>query len=480
MRVIPSERFPERTREGLMAFLANVCQLATDTDKPHIASISLKVRHIAPLAVLESIYEPKELHAYLEYPQVDSAVAAIEAVCQMDTDGENRFKAVKEWAKDWGNRMVCIGDMDTPISGPRFFCRFNFNADEIVSGYPPAQVFVPRWQVARHGGCYVAVANACIHPHDTVEEHVVKIWAAYQKFSAFSYAEISDPSHERKVVVSALEPLPEQDYCKLVVDVLRRIEQGMFEKVVLARAEDVRLKQTFSAFLALDHLREQFANCCIFSAANGRGSTFIGATPERLCRLRKGFLETEALAGTAPRGHTLAGDASCASALLASDKEHREHVIVRDEIIRLLSLAGVSVEVPAEPSLRQLANVQHLFTPLHGRVAQNIHILDMAEILHPTPAIAGYPREAAMACIHEMETFMRGPYAGCFGWFDVKGEGELMVALRCAIINGGVARLFAGAGIVAGSTPESENRETEFKLAALRSLLAEGERLHYC
>jgi len=270
-------------------------------------------------------------------------------------------------------------------------------------------------------------------------------------------------------------------YPAAVTRALDHISRGAFHKIVLARALDFTTPDATAPFhplRILNTLRERFTDCHSFSFANGRGQSFIGASPERLLRVRDRRLLTEALAGSAPRGATASEDAALGNALLNSEKDLREQRHVLDSIHRRLEPLGLTLTHPDRPGLRKLANVQHLHTPIEATLpddskaaAAPVRLLDVLARLHPTPAVGGTPREAAVAHIRELENFPRGLYAGAIGWLDSRGNGEFFVALRSALIDGPRARLYAGAGIVAGSTPDKEYDETEIKFRAIRDAL---------
>jgi menaquinone-specific isochorismate synthase len=241
---------------------------------------------------------------------------------------------------------------------------------------------------------------------------------------------------------------------------------------VLARSVAVEAAQPLHPMGALNRLRQRFPDCYAFSVANGRGQSFIGATPERLLRVEGGRLLTEALAGSAPRGRTASEDAALANELLRSEKDLREQRVVLDSILRRLRAVGIEPEASARPRLLQLSNIQHLHTPVSGAVPSGVHLLDILGELHPTPAVGGTPREAARQRILELEGFDRGLYAGAIGWIDARGDGEFCVGIRSALVDGTRARFYAGAGIVAGSNPDRELAETELKLLAMMESLS--------
>jgi len=185
------------------------------------------------------------------------------------------------------------------------------------------------------------------------------------------------------------------------------------------------------------------------------------------------------MAGTVARGVSRDDDDRLGAAMQASAKERAEHRLVVSEVRR--SLSAVCDDVVADdPRVVRLPTVAHLATTVRGSLrvrtvgGASASALDLAAMLHPTPAVAGVPRRAALAAIAELEHFERGLYAGPIGWVDARGDGDWAVALRGASLDGARARLVAGAGIVAGSDPAGEWAETESKLEAMRSVLRGG------
>ena len=162
-------------------------------------------------------------------------------------------------------------------------------------------------------------------------------------------------------------------------------------------------------------LRQRYADCFAFSVANGRGQSFIGASPERLLRVREGRLTTEALAGSVRRGASASEDAALGGALLRDEKELREHRLVIASIERRLAPLGIRLEHSGQPALFRLVNVQHLHTPVQAALPAGVRLLDVLANLHPTPAVGGTPREAAVPHIRALEGFPRGLYAGALG-----------------------------------------------------------------
>ena len=253
---------------------------------------------------------------------------------------------------------------------------------------------------------------------------------------------------------------------------VERIRAGEFEKLVLAREVLVTTPSAHSPAALFGALREAFSSCFCFCVGTPEAA-FIGASPELLVRRSGGVAATVALAGSARRSADPAVDDHLGEQLLHSDKDRSEHAIVVRRISRRLGSLSVWVEAAPEPIVIKVANIQHLATPIHAQLAESRSALELAGMLHPTPAVGPEPRgSAGETAIRELERMERGWYAGPVGWMDATEDGEFCVALRSALLRDRTAHMYAGCGIVADSDPASELAETEIKLGALLPLLA--------
>lgn len=255
---------------------------------------------------------------------------------------------------------------------------------------------------------------------------------------------------------------------------LARIESGCIEKVVLARCREIVATRAWEPIPVYAALREAHPSCCRYFYADGSGSVFLGASPERLVSLRAGRVEADAVAGTL-RGATAGADENALAETLAADrKERREHGIVVREIAASLKAICDSVAAESGPSVQRLPHLLHLRTRITAAARPGTHILDLVSSLHPTSAVAGYPRAAALDFLREWEPVDRGWYAGPVGWMNAAGEGDFTVGLRSVLLRGDRALLFAGAGIVAGSDPDREWEECEVKMRTIEDALNRG------
>jgi len=312
-----------------------------------------------------------------------------------------------------------------------------------------------------------------------------------------------------------------ESYRRAVREVLRQIRAGCVEKVVIACEELHRIPPEFEVGRSLRALGETHPAGVTFAQGLG-DATFLGATPELLIRRSGASIESAAVAATTRRAGSARAEAELARALCASSKEREEHALVVDSLRRALGDLCTSLEIPSAPEVMNTGTLQHLHTPVRGELCpiagrsslldpestdresvvpesarpfsaprssaprsestgafaarsedtpSHPHVLELMSRLHPTPALGGFPHAKALELIRTLEGFDRGWYAGPIGWFDGRGDGELFVALRCALATPDALRIFAGSGLVRDSDPEQEASETSLKLGSIRGAL---------
>ncbi|MFI8383769.1 isochorismate synthase MenF [Pseudomonas sp. NPDC079086] len=250
------------------------------------------------------------------------------------------------------------------------------------------------------------------------------------------------------------------------VEVLRG---GQVSKVVLSRLLQLEFDHAPCATTVFQGLRQQNPEAYHFSMDLPDGGVLIGASPELLLRQQGCQFTSNPLAGSAKRLADPAADARVAQALLQSTKDLHEHRLVIEELDRQLRPLCRSLNVADSPSLLKTARLWHLSTQISGELAAPASALSLACRLHPTPALCGFPTAAAKQLIAELEPFDRGVFGGIVGWSDADGNGEWVVVIRCGIVEHTRVRLFAGAGLVTASCPESEWLETGNKLGTMLS-----------
>lgn len=252
---------------------------------------------------------------------------------------------------------------------------------------------------------------------------------------------------------------------------LERIRDGGCSKAVLARSVELGLDRGTDPIDIVESLRSAYPTCYRFLIADGNGNAFLGASPERLVRLVGSEISSEAVAGT-QRCEPGDDESALARSLAGNGKDRSEHAIVVHHLLETLRPLCDSLRAPENPEVMRLLHLLHLRTPVRGRAHDGTHILDLLARLHPTPAIAGWPRREALAWIDHVEPCDRGWYAGPMGWLNRTGEGDFAVGIRSLAIRGRRVRIFAGAGIVEGSDPELEWNETELKMKGILDAVA--------
>ncbi len=431
---------------------------------PAIVSVTFAVDAIDPLQLLRAWVDPGVCHFYFEKSGEALSVLAVGEAMALTVDGNARFQQARDWVKAVTLRVRSRGDEGLPFFGPHFFCGFSF-FDQSHDGFAAGSVFLPLWQISRVGDRSSVVANRVVDQDFCAISMADEIWKTLQKIQSVGASSEVFPTQMSKS--QSFEAFTSPDQFKTAVNrALKTIASHEIKKIVLALSYEVKASENFDVVLSLENLRRLYKGCYIFACNNDRGETFLGASPERLVKVIDGGLETDALAGSAPRGETPEADLYLAQELLTSDKDHREHQLVIDFITKQLMDLGLNPEIRVA-TLLQLLNIQHLHTPIYADIPRSVHILDIIAALHPTPAVAGVPSDLACTQIQQLECFDRSRYAAPIGWVDGNGNGEFAVGIRSAIVRGDRARLFAGAGIVKGSNPEKELAEVQWKLQAL-------------
>lgn len=469
--------------DGLLADAAARLREARDTaarrarslGRPILAWAAITVPQVDPVDAWDRGRLVTNDRALWVCPSVRFALAGVGAAWTITSQGPDRFaRADAAWRSLVRDGVVTDTDEVCPGPGPLAMMGFAFApwdpADPEWTGYPAAVLSLPRVCIASAGDtsrvtlAAVAEPDSRQHPDDDVQACLDACAAA-----------LGEPGPARPVAPDAGEHVVVGEFPaagawkESVRATARAIRAGRLRKVVLSRGLRVRAGRLDPA-RALRRLRVDYPECTLFAVSRG-ARCFLGATPERLVRLRGGEVTVAAIAGSAPRGDSEEEDRRLGERLRASVKDRIEHAIVVETLRDTLETVCAAVPRDVEPGLLKVRNVQHLCTPLAARLRAPRTLLNLAGLLHPTPAVGGVPRDDALRWIGEHEGWDRGWYGGPVGWTDAAGEGECAVAIRSALLHGTEALLFAGCGIVADSDADAEYAEASWKLEAVRSAL---------
>jgi menaquinone-specific isochorismate synthase len=376
------------------------------------------------------------------------------------------------------DRVGGSGDIDTPAAiahvrsvlatahpNLHYYGGIRFDRDRAAAPgwdrFGAYQFILPAFELRRRGDQVHAACNLLLWPGEGIDAARARALDQLETLDFDAEAAPGDPGRP----IRSLTHTPGRDaWAQAVADALAAFTTTPLRKVVLARETRVEPAAPPDALALLERLIRVAAHTYAFAFEPAPGTVFFGASPERLYRRHEHFVETEAVAGTRPRGATDAADAALGAELLASEKDRREHGYVADSIEAGLAPFCRALEADAGAQLLQLHRCQHLCRRFEGILREGIDDEPLLKALHPTPAVGGWPTEEALAHIRRAEPFDRGWYAGPIGWAGPEGA-EFAVGIRSGLIHEGRLSLYAGAGIVAGSQADREWNELDSKLS---------------
>ncbi|WP_245959442.1 isochorismate synthase [Neobacillus piezotolerans] len=407
---------------------------------------------------------------YWRDPEGGFYIAGLGIAAQLSSDlAEGRFSYI---GRSW-NELIQGGIIVNPYKeaglGPLMFGGFSFDPHKqktaLWSKYPDSLFHIPRFMLTVAGGEAFLTTNVVCTKHDGI--------SLFKKVAGERESLLKNIGTRMDVEVPSLKEIKEiaaGEWKGTVMEAVTQLQEGPLKKVVLARELRLLFESEVESGAVLGRLELEQKASFIFSFESG-GDSFIGASPERLIKKRGRSVRSACLAGSIQRGKTGNEDTMLGNQLLSDEKNLKEHQYVVDMIRDAMEKTCDSVVIPDQPQLMKVRDIQHLYTPVEGIAKESSSLLDIVERLHPTPALGGLPKEAAIAKIRELETLDRGLYAAPIGWMDYAGNGEFAVAIRSGLIQGKEASLFAGCGVVANSDAESEYLETGLKFRPMLSAL---------
>lgn len=356
--------------------------------------------------------------------------------------GANRFADARTWWHQQLEKFAIADSVHLSGTGPVLFTSFSFDPDE------DSVLVIPKILVGmRNGSSWITWIGDQPQPALLAQTPVLAD-------TEFNWGDGSLSPAEWQVRVGRA---------------IKEIEDTNLEKVVLARDLRINSHRPIDARKILRNLSAEYPSTWIF-AVDG----LVGATPELLLRLSRGMVTSRVLAGTISKTGDDEKDLALAASLARSSKDLEEHEYAVRSVADALDPFCTSTNVPESPFVLHLANVMHLATDVTGALIEskkNVDAFTILEKLHPSAAVCGTPTNLAAQVIKRIEGMSRGRYAGPVGWLDARGDGELGIALRCGQITGNEIQIYAGCGIVAGSSPEKELTESSAKFAPMRSAL---------
>ena len=425
-----------------------------------VLSMAVPVEGVDPLASLPVIAENHQ-YRFLWDLSPDLCISAAGCCQYLELSGSKRFENAQRFSDGIFSQL--IETTNSPdYSSPRILFAFSFfdqaksNQNYIDEKFS-LQAVLPRWHLTAKNGVTWLRLNSVSQNLTDVREAAERLWAIREKILKRS-SKFDLGSQEFSLLEKSSNEWQSQ-YRETLAKGIELVNSGDLDKLVLAARQIFHIREPLNPLSMLARLRDQQTNSCRFLWQKNKDDSFFGASPERLISLNQNFLAIDALAGTAKRNDN-------GKDLLSSAKDLREHSFVVHSILEQLLKKGIKASHQKQPQLINQGHLIHLHTLIEAYV-ENYLPLDLVQILHPTPAVAGLPLNKSMSWLRALESFDRQTYAAPIGWIDKFQNSEFRVAIRYGHIIGNQLELFAGAGLVKGSTVEGELQDVALKLDVL-------------
>ncbi|MBE3570222.1 MAG: isochorismate synthase [Bacillales bacterium] len=384
------------------------------------------------------------------------------AIIRSEKGIQERYTEIEDkWNQLFKEAVIENSYKDVMGTGPILFGGFSFDPgtikEEKWAPFSSAYFVLPSFMVTVKKDRTYLTSNVIYTAHD--EEDFLEKWIIQKEKVIRNAKEVP----ERMPVIGKVAEHGSNEWKQAVdkaVEHIRRDET--LKKVVLARMLTVQFQERPLLEAVIKRLWKKQNESFLFSL-EAMNHCFLGASPERLVQKRHENVLSTCLAGSIRRGKDLKEDQKLGLVLMKDDKNRKEHQLVVDMIGSVIKNLCENVQIPEQPELLKLSDIQHLFTPVVGKTRRNISVLRFVERLHPTPALGGLPQQEGLEKIRQLEAMDRGLYGGPIGWMDGDGNGEFAVAIRSGLFHDDQAYLYAGCGIVADSEAESEYIETSIK-----------------
>lgn len=432
-----------------------------------LVSVTKKISETDPLIVFETAKGTGKDRIFWTSTAEDFYIVGIGNAAEIIAK-ESRFSATEKQWDTLLHEAIIHNPYQVAGTGMLALGGMSFDPEreqsDLWKNYAPSQFVIPEYMLTKDNNTYYFTANISVKKDD----HPIQLANELSRMEKqLIHTSVAIPEGTEIEVKKEIAPEDWKNSVRLATEKIKRNEA---EKIVLAR--ELRLKLTKNASISnvIERLIQAQSNSYVFAFEHGE-DCFVGATPERLVKVEKSRLLSTCLAGTAPRGETEETDARISAQLLHDEKNREEHDFVVQMIRKAIESYCTGIEIPNEPVILPLKNLQHLYTPVTATLKDTYSIFDVIGKLHPTPALGGTPTKESLAFIREHEQLDRGWYGAPIGWLDSNQNGEFAVALRSGLIQGDEASLFAGCGVVRNSDIESEYEETNIKFLPMLSVL---------
>jgi len=403
------------------------------------------------------LYEDK-YKVLLENISSDFIFLGIDIACSIEIKSFEQSSPSSETIKQLHSKLISFGDVD-----PLLIFAQSFSQSKNIypwSKHPIASYVIPKYQLIQCDNKTNLVVT-CLGQENESRKVLKKTLTTQINTFIKSTKNIEEVNLEPNNVISEINNPNYNSYKNKFETVMQKLKDERNNKVVLSRMKEITMNRKINVASQMHYLRNNYSSCLNFLFNYPKLGTFVGSTPETLIKYINNTLTVDALAGTSINNN--GKHLETVNEPVDSDKNIVEHKIVLDYIIEKLTPLCESISYSKKPSILKLKNVDHLLSKVEGKAKQSLHLLDLVNKIHPTPAISGNPIDTSLKIISTLEDHSRGWYAGPIGWIDKNGYGETKVALRSCLINDDKAFLFSGSGIVDKSELIKEWEETELK-----------------
>lgn len=456
------------TKDGRLKTLVEetVRRLTLRNDDHQLVSMTKKINEQNPLQFFAAAKQLNMDRTFWSSSTKDFVLVGVGNVYEIAAD-RNRYEQTKKKWHALLEQAVIHNPYDVPGTGLTALGGMSFDPKKATSPlwkkYKDSQFRIPRFVLTTYNNDYYLTINIDIYK----EDHPATIYHEYKEQEQLLMRAV--PFSSGVQIVDSKEIAPDQ-WKETVQQAIDETKNERAEKIVLARELRLKLSKQAEISVILQQLLETQPNSYVFAFEQG-SDCFVGATPERLVKIEKNHLLSTGLAGTAPRGTTTEEDQMIGKRLLQDEKNLKEHEFVVQMIRSGIEKYCTNIEIPDQPVLYPLKNLQHLYTPVQATLQPGASIFDIVAQLHPTPALGGTPTEEALQFIREHEQLDRGWYGAPIGWLDSNDHGEFAVAIRSGLIQGDEASLFAGCGVLKNSNVDTEYEETNIKFLPMLTVL---------
>jgi len=433
---------------------------------PNLMSFAIEIEPINFYCLTRDLNKKNDFF-YWSIAEQQITFLAYNPIYNIKVNGEQRVELTGEQINSLKENFIKNWEEYDLTDIPLFFGGLKFapnQKSEVWKDFSDSDWFIPRFLFLNKNGKYYLIVNYFYNEigESGFENELREILNTIENCKTYSTANVLNN-------VSIINYKEHNSWNEKVLLALENISKGAIKKIVLSREVEWDLSGSINLSSILKILGERYPKCYVF-AFKRNDSIFFGASPEKLAKISKGWIEADALAGSISRGKTDEEDKRLESELLNSKKNLHEQYAVVEFITSSLEKISDEIIYNEQPVIRKLPNIQHLWTPIRAKIKNKMPLFSILKELHPTPAICGAPWMNALKSITEMEEHDRGLYAGIVGWLSFENEAEFAVAIRTALYKEKKIFAYAGCGIVEGSEPQEEFNETELKLKPIKNL----------